>query len=336
METIGKKIKRLRTDKGYSQDSIYTLSKKGNSQVSQIENGKIPNPTKPVLQNIATNLDISFEELIKRTDWKPNPMLEKVSREYAYSSVDYDLIIEEGKIILSPKKHSKFDDNGNENKFCPKSGTRLISSCENCKKSIADPNDKFCSGCGKEINILNLSDVLAKIIVADNRLLNFYNYKINLNENIDIRNKFGNIYYSKDKEIWGEKISADQAEQANKYKRKLIQEISKYAESIEEKPFNEREYHISEIEILNREKKAELRSLSAWNNGPALSDWDPECKNIDTIDKLLDKHWKALGILDKEDDNHKKHKLSQVSKLALEKNINSLKSSAKTKKKNKK
>ena len=59
MESIGKKIKKLRADKGYSQDSIYTLSKKGNSQVSQIENGKIPNPTQPVLQNIAENLEIS-------------------------------------------------------------------------------------------------------------------------------------------------------------------------------------------------------------------------------------------------------------------------------------
>ena len=50
MEAIGKKIKRLRTEKKLKQISLIEYNP---SQVSQIESGKIKNPTESTLQVIA-------------------------------------------------------------------------------------------------------------------------------------------------------------------------------------------------------------------------------------------------------------------------------------------
>ena len=54
MITIGKKIKKLRLEKEYSQESIY---RKNPSQISLIESGKIKNPAEFIIREIAKNLE---------------------------------------------------------------------------------------------------------------------------------------------------------------------------------------------------------------------------------------------------------------------------------------
>ena len=61
-ETIGEKIKRLRTEKRLTQDYVHH----NQSQISQIESGRITNPDENTLLLIAKNMEITFDELIKR------------------------------------------------------------------------------------------------------------------------------------------------------------------------------------------------------------------------------------------------------------------------------
>ena len=67
MKTIGKKIKELRVKRGWKQSSLYIDNP---SLISKIESGEIKTPTRETLEIIADNLEISFDELVKDTDWE--------------------------------------------------------------------------------------------------------------------------------------------------------------------------------------------------------------------------------------------------------------------------
>lgn len=62
---IGKNIKKIRRDKGISQDRLSKLADLSLNTVVTVESGANPNPTIETLKKIATALDIAVENLIK-------------------------------------------------------------------------------------------------------------------------------------------------------------------------------------------------------------------------------------------------------------------------------
>ena len=66
MSTIGKNIKRLRQDKGLSQDKLSKLSDLSLNTVVKIELDDTPNPTIETMQRIAKALEVSVDDLLKK------------------------------------------------------------------------------------------------------------------------------------------------------------------------------------------------------------------------------------------------------------------------------
>jgi len=147
MKNIGEKIKDLRLKLGLSQSNLFPTNQ---SAVAQIETGRNQNPTANTLRVIASNLEISFDELTKGTNWK-NSSIKESAGAYGFSKLDFELHIDKkGEISISHKRYPKFDSNNLENKYCPTSGQKLLFDCQNCKKPILDEKQTFCMGCGKQ------------------------------------------------------------------------------------------------------------------------------------------------------------------------------------------
>jgi transcriptional regulator with XRE-family HTH domain len=62
---IGKNIKRLRREKGISQDKLSKLADTSLNTISKIELEENPNPTIETVQKIAGALGVSVEQLLK-------------------------------------------------------------------------------------------------------------------------------------------------------------------------------------------------------------------------------------------------------------------------------
>lgn len=65
MSTISKNLKKLREDKGLSQEKLARLSDVANNTIVKIEAGKNQNPTLDTLKKIAKALDVSVDDLIQ-------------------------------------------------------------------------------------------------------------------------------------------------------------------------------------------------------------------------------------------------------------------------------
>ena len=150
---IGEKIKKLRTDKNLSQENIYS----NQSLVSQIEKGINNNPTEQTLKIMADKLDISLEELIDGTDWKVPHKLIKQSQ-LALSETECLVTIEDsGQVIRKMKHYPRYNETGDENKYDPDTGYKLLVECPECKRDIEKPNQIFCMGCGEILLVLGRS-----------------------------------------------------------------------------------------------------------------------------------------------------------------------------------
>jgi transcriptional regulator with XRE-family HTH domain len=66
MSTIGKNIKRLRQEKGLSQDKLSKLADLSLNTVVKIELDDSPNPTIETVQRIAKALEVSVDDLLKK------------------------------------------------------------------------------------------------------------------------------------------------------------------------------------------------------------------------------------------------------------------------------
>ena len=64
--TIGKNLKRVRQEKGISQDRLSKLSDLSLNTVVTVESGLNPNPTIETLTKIAQALDVKVDDLIKK------------------------------------------------------------------------------------------------------------------------------------------------------------------------------------------------------------------------------------------------------------------------------
>ena len=142
-EIIGEKIKRIRTEFGFSQDSI------GNQgQISQIESGEISNPNKSTLKAIARRLDIPFEDLIDETNWE-NKSSVAMSEEIAFSPAVVDVEVDDdGNINWSHKIYPLQNEKGERNEYCLESGRKLITNCGECGRQVENAKQKYCIGCG--------------------------------------------------------------------------------------------------------------------------------------------------------------------------------------------
>ena len=65
MSTIGKNIKKLRQEKGISQDKLSKLADISLNTVVKIEIDQSPNPTLETIQKLAKALDVSLNDLIR-------------------------------------------------------------------------------------------------------------------------------------------------------------------------------------------------------------------------------------------------------------------------------
>ncbi len=66
MSIIGKNIKRLRQEKGLSQDKLSKLADLSLNTVVKIELDDSPNPTIETVQRIAKALEVSVDDLLKK------------------------------------------------------------------------------------------------------------------------------------------------------------------------------------------------------------------------------------------------------------------------------
>ena len=66
MSTIGKNIKRLRQEKGISQDKLSKLADISLNTVVKMEINQSPNPTLETIQKLAKALDVSLDDLVNK------------------------------------------------------------------------------------------------------------------------------------------------------------------------------------------------------------------------------------------------------------------------------
>ena len=64
--TIGKNLKKIRQEKGISQDRLSKLADLSLNTVVTVESGLNPNPTIETLTKIAQALDVKVDDLIKK------------------------------------------------------------------------------------------------------------------------------------------------------------------------------------------------------------------------------------------------------------------------------
>lgn len=65
MSIIGKNIKKLRQEKGISQDKLSKLADISLNTVVKLELDQSPNPTLETIQKLAKALDVSIDDLVK-------------------------------------------------------------------------------------------------------------------------------------------------------------------------------------------------------------------------------------------------------------------------------
>ena len=130
LETIGKRVKKLRKDLNMGQKEINVSQ----THLSQIETESITKPKQNVLNKIAKSFGITLDELIEGTDWTAD---KKNVEEYFISPASYEFSIDNnGYITYENSKIPKYSENGDINEFCPNTGSKLIKECKNCGREI--------------------------------------------------------------------------------------------------------------------------------------------------------------------------------------------------------
>jgi len=169
-ETIGEKIKRLRKEKGLTQENVHN----NQSQISQIESGRITNPDENTLLLIAKNMEIPFDELINDTTWE-KPEAASIGKEIAFSPAAFDIEIDDSlNIQWSNRSFPLYNEKGEKNEYCPYSGLKLIDKCEKCGRSVEKIDQTHCFGCGNQINENHILPVIFTEILSDNYTITEY------------------------------------------------------------------------------------------------------------------------------------------------------------------
>lgn len=77
MDSIGRTVQRLRSERGWDQSALARRAKVSPSTISRLENGKLPNPSAAVLGKIATVFNLRVEDLTQG----PKTPLSEATRE---------------------------------------------------------------------------------------------------------------------------------------------------------------------------------------------------------------------------------------------------------------
>ena len=147
---IGEKIKKIRKENGWSQEAISSSAGCSQSTIASIEKDNM-NPSEKSVRALADALETYYDDLIEGTDWK--------SDDKKNDRTSYAISISEVKVSIDDKGRWDYqnyyypikDGDDKENKFSPISGHALIYQCEDCKRSINRPEQKYCMGCGKNL-----------------------------------------------------------------------------------------------------------------------------------------------------------------------------------------
>ena len=147
---IGKKIKKIRIDNGWSQEAISSNAGYSQSTIASIEKDNM-NPSEKAVRALADALETYYDDLIEGTDWKSDDKKnDRVS--YALSISEVKVSIDDnGRWDYQHLSYSIKDRKGGENKFSPITGDALIYECGDCKRPINRPEHKYCMGCGKNL-----------------------------------------------------------------------------------------------------------------------------------------------------------------------------------------
>jgi len=169
-ETIGEKIKRLRKEMELTQENVHN----NQSQISQIESGRITNPDENTLLLIAKNMGIPFDELINDTTWV-KPEAASIGKEIAFSPAAFDIKIDDSlNMQWSNRSFPLYNEKGEKNEHCPYSGLKLIDKCEKCGRSVEKIDQTHCFGCGDQLNEKYLLPVVITEILSDNDTITEY------------------------------------------------------------------------------------------------------------------------------------------------------------------
>ncbi len=113
---VGKKIKQLRKNKGYSISKLAEMADVSKSYISEIERGVQTNPSLQVINKISQSLDTSLEILLDHTNTHADQP-EELDREWIEllkEAIEDGLEKEELKTCISYIKYHKFSKNQNE------------------------------------------------------------------------------------------------------------------------------------------------------------------------------------------------------------------------------
>jgi len=161
IENIGQKIKRVRKEMNLTQDNVHH----NQSQISQIESGRINNPDENTLEIIAANLKLTLDELIENTGWE-KPESPVINTDLGFSPVMVDVELDDtGNITWAHKTYPMYNSKGEKNEFCPKSGMKLITHCEQCERQVEDTVQEYCYSCGYNLfGKIEILDTITEII----------------------------------------------------------------------------------------------------------------------------------------------------------------------------
>ena len=187
-ETIGEKIKRLRKEMGLTQENVHN----NQSQISQIESGRITNPDENTLLLIAKNMEITFDELIKGTSWV-KPEMVFMGKEIAFSPAYFNINIDDLlNLQWSNRSFPLYNEKGEKNEYCPYSGFKLIDKCEKCGRSVEKTDQSHCFGCGELLSFEYALPAFLSEILSDHNTISIYEVCQNSINDIDtamIKNK---------------------------------------------------------------------------------------------------------------------------------------------------
>jgi transcriptional regulator with XRE-family HTH domain len=185
--TISEKLKNLRIEKGLNQGNIGAQS-----NISQIENGRITNPNKTTLKYIANKMDITFEELIDGTTWiDPENNINELGFAFSPTAVVVN-ISNMGQFVYSHRVFPSMNENDELNKYCPNTGELLLVNCKKCQRQFQTSDQKYCTGCGQEI----LEEFPIESNIKHNmRELNS-KASITMNESVEHSNSLSDTIYS--------------------------------------------------------------------------------------------------------------------------------------------
>jgi len=268
-ETIGEKIKRLRKEMGLTQENVHN----NQSQISQIESGRITNPDENTLLLIAKNMEITFDELISDTTWV-KPEAAYIGKEIAISPNEINVEVDgKGNIDWSYRQYPLYNDKGEKREFCPKSGQKLIFECTKCRRQVEESKQIYCFGCGTRILPEHFIPEKLLEIVPAYSWFDFRECQIAIVEVVHFKSDEEKLITDNYEKLFGEELMGEAKKQINKVDEKAME---KPIAKLWEKWVFEHGFNVQIAAALEKKLRNTYETLS-------IDHIDDTPKNIDEI-----------------------------------------------------